>query len=132
MVSYPINFTTPGTYTLWLRGYPTNAAGDSTYVSLADQTVSVTGFAPQTWSWTGATTPISVTTSGVYSLNLWLREDGLRIDRLLLTTDTNFVPADFGPPETERQLGGGSFITPLTRTIVYTYDNLYRLTVRSM
>jgi YD repeat-containing protein len=52
----------------------------------------------------------------------------LHIDRLLLTTDTPAVPTGFGPPETERLLGSGGLITPLTRTIVYTYDNLYRLT----
>ena len=33
VVSYPINFTTAQTYTVWLRGYPTNAAGDSVVVS---------------------------------------------------------------------------------------------------
>jgi len=57
-----------------------------------------------------------------------MREDGLRIDRLVLTTDTTFIPTGFGPAETERQLGGGDLIMPITRTIVYTYDNLYRLT----
>jgi hypothetical protein len=45
-LDYPLHIATPGTYTLWLRGYPTNAAGDSAYVTLGDQTVEVTGFAP--------------------------------------------------------------------------------------
>lgn len=128
-VDYPIDFTTPGTYTIWLRGYPANSAGDSAYVGLDDEPVEVTGFVPQAWSWAEATTPISVTVSGVYTLSLWMREDGLRIDRLLLTTDTNYLPTDFGPPETGRttiQMSGPTI--PLTRTIVYTYDNLYRLT----
>jgi hypothetical protein len=57
-----------------------------------------------------------------------MREDGLRIDRLLLTTDTTYLPLDVGPAETNRQIGAGSLTTPLSHTIVYTYDNLYRLT----
>ena len=57
-----------------------------------------------------------------------MREDGLRIDRLLLTTDTNYLPTGFGPAESEQQGTGGGPIALLDRTIVYTYDNLYRLT----
>ncbi len=134
MVSYPINFTTTGTYTLWLRGYPTNAAGDSVYVGLGDQVVEATGFAPDTWEWanermaSGQAVTLSVEASGVYTLSLWMREDGLRLDRLLLTTDTTYLPSGDGPAETARQVGGGGQITPLDHTIVYTYDDLYRLT----
>ncbi len=70
-----------------------------------------------------------VETSGLYTVSLWMREDGLRIDRLLLTTDTTFIPTDFGPLESARTVAGTPPPTTLlTRTIVYTYDNLYRLT----
>jgi YD repeat-containing protein len=93
----------------------------------------MTGFTPGVSSWAstltaGVTATLTITTSDVYTVNLLMREDGLRIDRLLVTTDTTFIPTGFGPAETDRQLGGGGLITPLTRTIVYTYDNLYRLT----
>jgi hypothetical protein len=54
----------------------------------------VTGFAPNQWSWANvtlssspATLPIS--TTGLYTVSLWMREDGLRIDRFLLTTVSN-------------------------------------------
>ena len=57
-----------------------------------------------------------------------MREDGLRIDRLLLTTDTTFIPTTFGPAESGRYAAGSGVTTRLTRTIVYTYDHLYRLT----
>ena len=135
VAEYSINFTTPGAYTVWLRGYPTNAAGDSVYVGMGDDIVAVTGFAPGAWQWanislsgTGAVT-VPVEASGLYTVSLWMREDGLRIDRLLLTTDTNYIPVNFGPAETGRipvDVAGPT--VPLTRTIVYTYDNLYRLT----
>jgi RHS repeat-associated protein len=128
-VDYPIGFTTPGTYTVWLRGYPANAAGDSVYVGLDEQTVGVTGFAPGVWTWAsesanGESANLVITATGVYTLNLWMREDGLQIDRLLLTTDTNYIPTGFGPPVTVQS----AISTTITRTIVYTYDNLYRLT----
>jgi hypothetical protein len=131
-VDYRVNFTTAGTYTLWLRGYPTNAAGDSAYVGVGSEVVAVSGFAPGQWRWANvtlrsspATLPISIT--GLYTVSLWMREDGLRIDRFLLTTDTNYIPTGFGPAESARQAVNGSLTAPLERTIVYTYDNLYRL-----
>lgn len=57
-----------------------------------------------------------------------MREDGLRIDRLLLTTNTTFIPTGFGPTESTRLANQTTLSTTITRTIVYTYDNLYRLT----
>jgi RHS repeat-associated protein len=43
----------------------------------------------------------------------------------LLTTDTTYIPTGFGPAESAQP---SALTTTLTRTIVYTYDNLYRLT----
>jgi hypothetical protein len=49
---YTINFTTTGTYYVWLRGYAPNAAGDSVYVTLEDQPAAVlTGLPPRQWAW---------------------------------------------------------------------------------
>ena len=127
-MDYTINVTTPGTYTVWLRGYPPNAAGDSAYVGLGQQVVTVTGFTPYTWTWASEAARLTITNTGRVTAGLWMREDGLWIDRLLLTTDTTYIPTGFGPVETERQTGTGGLVIPLTRTIVYTYDNLYRLT----
>lgn len=48
-LQYTISFTTTGVYTLWLRGYAPNGAGDSIYVSLNDQpATTLTGFAVTT------------------------------------------------------------------------------------
>jgi YD repeat-containing protein len=62
-------------------------------------------------------------------MNVALTNYGLRVDRILLTTDTAYLPAGFGPAETARQAEGAPG-TPFTveRTIAYGYDDLYRLT----
>ncbi|MCG3212508.1 MAG: hypothetical protein FOGNACKC_06178 [Anaerolineae bacterium] len=122
-VEYPVSFTTPGTYTVWLRGYPANAAGDSVYVELTNslnpldsQLAQLTGFAPGQWGWAnarmcesandecanGEAANVVVESTGLYTLSLLMREDGLRIDRILLTTDTTFLPVGFGPAESSR------------------------------
>ena len=132
--SYPIQFTNPGTYTVWSRANAPNAAGDSFYVGLNGQLVSVTGTDPDAWSWANEQIPsgdpatLSITTSGLYTLTASMREDGLRLDRMLLTTDTTFIPTSFGPDESNRVTVATVIHEAITRTIVYTYDGLHRLT----
>jgi hypothetical protein len=106
---YLINFTTAETYTVWVRGYAPNAAGDSVYVGFDGQWVgTLTGFVSQQWSWAnanmqagGQAVVVNVTRPGAHTLQLWPREDGLSLDRLLLTTNGAYVPIGNGPPESE-------------------------------
>ncbi|MBI1877523.1 MAG: hypothetical protein HYR94_04710 [Chloroflexi bacterium] len=97
------------------------------------QIVTVTGFAPRTWSWanltlSGVSATLPLTKTGLYTFSLWMREDGLHFDRLLLTTNTTYIPTGFGPAESTRLVNQTTLSTTITRTIVYTYDDLYRLT----
>ncbi len=66
----------------------------------------LTGFAPRTWSWANSNpqdtlATIEVTEPGLHTLHLWQREDGLRLDRILLTTDNDYNPIGNGPVESE-------------------------------
>ena len=96
--NYPIHFTTPGTYTVWSRGHAPNGSGDSLHIGLNGQLVSKTSFEPRVWDWastelgSGNPVQLSITTTGVHTLTTAMREDGLRLDRLVLTTDTTYIP----------------------------------------
>jgi len=100
---YTANFTTTGAYYVWLRGYASDGAGDSAYVSLDEDGADVlTGFTPRNWSWantsqSGNRFTIEVTNSGHHLLRIWQREDGLQLDRVLLTTDVDYIPNGVGP-----------------------------------
>jgi hypothetical protein len=102
-----MNFTTTGTYYVWLRGFAPNAAGDSVYIGI-DETlpITLTGFVPGEWSWansdtSGSVVTIEVTEPGLYTLYLWQREDGIRVDRIILTTDDEYTPSGNGSSESE-------------------------------
>jgi hypothetical protein len=41
--------------------------------------------------------------TGVHVLNLWMREDGLIVDKLVLTTDPGYLPTGLGPAQSTRQ-----------------------------
>lgn len=107
-LEYTINFTTTGTYYVWVRGYAPNGAGDSVYVSLDDQSpVILTALPPRQWAWANITgqgqrLTVEVTEPGEHTLFLWQREDGLKIDRFVLTVDDNYNPQGNGPNESPR------------------------------
>lgn len=107
-LDYTINFTTTGIYHVWLRGHAPNAAGDSVFVSLDDQPMlTLSGFMPRIWSWSkdsvqGMPVTFEVTQPGEHVLHLWLREDGLPLDRIILTTNGNYQPIENGPAESQR------------------------------
>ena len=67
----------------------------------------LTGFVPQQRHWSKIETSngvaiLDITQPGLHTLYLWLREDGLHLDRLLLTADSGYTPTDDGPPESEQ------------------------------
>jgi hypothetical protein len=110
-LQYAVNFTTTGTYNVWIRGYAPNGAGDSVYIALDNQTpltpTVLTGFSPAQWGWAArnstSSNPVTfeISEPGLHTLHIWQREDGPRLDRILLTSDNHYNPTDSGPPESE-------------------------------
>ena len=129
-VTFQAQIGTPGSYTVWARGMAPNAAGDSLHIGLngSANPSPLTGFLPHEWSWSklemnGSDATLELN-SGTQTLNVWLREDGLRLDRLLLATDETYIPAGIGPAESELQAADALS----EHTVIYGYDPLYRLT----
>ena len=45
---------------------------------------------------------VAVDEPGPHVLNLWMREDGFEIDKIVLTPDAKYRPEGFGPDESPR------------------------------
>ncbi len=132
---FTVNIQTPGDYTVWARGMAPDAGGDSLLLALdgdGSGNGPLTGFT-EAWGWSKLTmdnADASLTlSSGVHELTAAMREDGLRLDKLLLTTDGS-TPSGSGPAESASQTITTTNSAPQlgTHTITYTYDPLYRLT----
>lgn len=133
-LNFTVQIDNPGSYTVWARGMAPDAAGDSLHVGVNDGTpttaANLTGFTPNEWSWSRLTmsntnATVDLSSSGTYTLNVWMREDGLRLDKLMLVTDTATIPTGQGPLES----GTTTALPPLgDQFITYEYDPLYRLT----
>jgi hypothetical protein len=116
-VDYQVSFSTPGTYKVWVRG---DAAGgdadDSIHIGLdgvsvaSAKDISLERANSFVWTarrmFTSTQATLVIPTAGIYTINLWMREDGAYVDRILLTTDQAYVPptGTTGPAASPRLL----------------------------
>jgi len=115
-VQYEIDFAQTGTYYVWVRTYSPSFEDNSFHVALDSI---ITGTSDKMtydtynqWGWTrqtmdGNVSTVNVTTVGIHSLHIWVREDGVKIDRIVLTQNNNYTPSGLGPAES-------NFCDPLT------------------
>ena len=96
-LGYNLSFSTSGTFHVWIRMSAPDGGGDSIHVGLNGLPVTYGGVGLSTspngeWNWEDTT--INVNSTGAHQLHIWMREDGVRVDSFILTTDSEFVPDD--------------------------------------
>ena len=100
-INYTVTFSNAGTYYVWMRGYAGDAASAGVYlglngVSLTNPRIDLQQYNAWAWANTAAGSTnlvtLNIPTAGTYTLNLWMRDAWLDIDRLLLTRNPNFSP----------------------------------------
>lgn len=109
-LDYQVQFTRTGTHYVWIRALAGSVASDSFHVGLDGATAGaalMTGLVldGQTWTWMnrqwmGAVVSFNVTSTGLHTINVWMRESGLVLDKLVLHTSAGYVPSGTGPAET--------------------------------
>jgi hypothetical protein len=108
-LDYEVNFVKTGTHYIWILAWSPDGSGDSCHVGLDGQA----GPLSSNWSgggnnWSNDRYPeteraqFEVTTPGMHVLNIWVREDGLIFDKIVLTTDPDYRPTGEGPEESWR------------------------------
>ena len=110
-LDFDVNFVKTGKHYIWVRCYALNGSDNSCHAGLAGQAIKscdriyTTGY--KKWVWTcktldGSRATFNVAQTGVKTVNLWMREDGFRADKIVLTTNPNYKPANTGPAESAR------------------------------
>ncbi len=95
---YMVNFTTAGSYKIWIRGYAAvSGSTDSIFVGLDGTAIgALTETSAGQWVWTGTiqngTNMFSIGSPGVHTINVWPREQNHMLDGFFLTT-TSSVPS---------------------------------------
>jgi glycosidase len=96
-LQYEVIFPSGGTYYVWASGYATDTSEDSVHFGLDGQTGAASRVAwtnYNRWTWTngilgGGAASITVPSAGSHFLNLWMREDGARVDRVIVSSNPN-------------------------------------------
>ena len=106
-LTYLADFDQSGVYYVWLRVWSSGDRANSLHVGLdgelprTGERIEVRRF--RQWTWTRAIrgrrgeARLVIDQPGMHSLHLWMREDGLLVDRILLTRDPDFRPDGVGP-----------------------------------
>jgi hypothetical protein len=114
-LDYRVRFTQPGTYKMWIRSIETSAA-DSIYYGLdGGYVAAVTGIAVGPFNWnddpedapTTGTNHFTISGPGDHTINVWVREDGLPLDKIMIVLEsTDFDPSSIngglGPNQSPR------------------------------
>ncbi len=114
VLSYRVHFSTAGRYHFWVRVYSTGSEDNGLHVGLNGnwpesgrrwQTIK-----KNAWAWdsrqrteevhTGVPGQLylDVPKAGEHTVQIAMREDGIEIDRWLMTTDRSYTPEGLGPP----------------------------------
>ncbi|MBI3857013.1 MAG: PQQ-dependent sugar dehydrogenase [Planctomycetes bacterium] len=109
-LDYKVNFVKTGLHHVWIRGIGATGSDDSIHAGLdgAESTTSdrISSFGTA-WTWSrdtmdGVSATINVTSAGIHTLNLWMREDGFVVDKVVLSSNVNYVPSGTGPAQSPR------------------------------
>jgi hypothetical protein len=104
-MDYEVEYSAPVTLNVWIRGLGLSGSRDSAWVGVDgnDGAAQVVSLTRGSYGWT-TSGQISLS-AGVHTINIWMREDGSIVDRVLLTPQST-VPTGDGPAESTR--GGGA------------------------
>ena len=100
-LEYPIVFTTPGTYNVWVRMRGIDRDSDSLHVGFETHVTGLNGIRQNDsldWLWIGEVpgsgqAQVVVGEPGVRTFRVWPREDAVELDRIVLALDSEIDPA---------------------------------------
>ena len=112
-LEYEINFVKTGMHYVWILAWGASGTDDSCHAGLDGE---ATPLSSQMSGWNDnyewnngryqapGPSRIEITSTGLHTLNIWVREDGLIIDKIVLTTNPDFTLSsnEEGPPESRR------------------------------
>ena len=104
MIGYNLTIVNPGMYYFWFETRGESSSDDTFAVNFERPGYPITNFsivssfeeADGEWHWTknSSLAPLKMWVPSPWEvkMNVWMQEDGVEIDRILVTSDENFVP----------------------------------------
>jgi hypothetical protein len=110
-LEYRVNFPRAGRYYVWIRAQAGGSGDDSLHAGLDGKESKSLEYISlsrhKAWHWVnqvanGAPATFEIDQPGARTFCLYMREDGLAVDRVVLTPDPAWKPEGQGPPESPR------------------------------
>jgi hypothetical protein len=101
LLSYNINFTTTGTFYVFIRADDAGGAGNdnSCWAGIDGTPISsYFDFPTSANSWIWVSKQVTVSTTGAHTFTVWGREDGFRFDKIVISKSST-APSGNGPAE---------------------------------
>ncbi len=104
-MDYRVLFVKPGKQFIWVRGIGASGSDDSYHAGIDGNETGtckrISFFTPQ-WTWSkttmeGQAAYFTISEAGEHIVNIWMREDGFIIDKIVITTNPNYTPTGTGP-----------------------------------
>jgi pectinesterase len=111
-LDYAVDFIKTGTHYIWIRAYAPSTSSNTFHMGInfiEEKNASRIGDFKGTeqWEWINAhpndstwIRSFEVEAIGTQGVSLWFAEDGVIADKIVLTTDPNYVPTGYGPDVT--------------------------------
>ncbi len=121
-MKFDVQLSQGGRYWVWVRMWAANDLDNSVHAGYNGAETGSAGAIEQTgynnWQWTRnrkySTDDAYIdAVSGLHTVSVWMREDGVYIDKVVLTTDESYVPTGVGPAESPRDGGTGGNQSPI-------------------
>ena len=134
ILHYKVNISSPGRYYVWARIFSMGAEDNGLHVGI-DGTWPEHGQRMQwcegknEWTWGSAQRKelihcgvakeiyLDIEKAGIHDIQFSMREDGVELDKFLLTKDIDYVPNGEGPIEIKKQLTALSYIDEIGKTV---------------
>ena len=108
---FNVNFQKTGTHYVWLRGScqgNDNTAHFGVNGNASASSANIKLPVNKGWVWSGTTmggarTKVSVNKTGLQTVEVYMREDGLILDKVLITSSAAYTPAGSGPAQSVRK-----------------------------
>ena len=103
-LDYTVYFLQSGVHYVWVRGFANDAASDSLHIGIdgtgSSSSDRITNF-NQNPAWSQDTMDIGIATitikePGLHTINIWMREDGFYLDKIVISSSDTYAPSSFG------------------------------------
>lgn len=111
-IDFKVNFVKTGLHYVWVRGHANGSGADDSCHAGLDNQVTATGERlsfdeAANWGWfntrtNGAPATFEVPSAGTHTVNIWMRDDGAIVDKIVLMTNLAYQPSGEGPAESTR------------------------------